>query len=621
MKYSKAVIYRKTELIMRIYLLSFLILAGLVFFPSDIFSQDVVNNKESVISILDSLAKKGIISRNEQKRPAIVLSKDQALRYLVETYRNDNWKNSRDPLRQSIGQLIWYASNQPYDSIRKFLENYSYDSLSIPWERFFVWDTLRIKIPEIIPLQFQPQPDSLAVADSSLRNELKDTSKLKLDRNLPGFGSESRKPGIYFKDTTLLVIVDTLDAVASSREGFPFKYYYYPYEEDSIETAIRSLVGFLEERDSSIVNLTGTSNLITPVWLNSKSDRMIRYWLRNEFSDSVTIWIGSVTKNTLGLYLEEGIIFRRPTKQSTFSEAQLNLNNVNSARLQDVSKVYIKPKYWKLRSEASFVLNQASLTNWVKGGESSISTSMDITWYADYNNKQLKLLSNNFARLKYGLVASGHEGIRKNLDLLETNSKLNHKAFGKFDFSAVMLFKTQIAKGYNYPNDSVPVSKFLNPAILTIGLGLDYKPNKTTSISFAPLSYKGTFVPDTARIDQTKYGIPKNRKSMHEPGVSLLISNEFRPYKTITVTNRVQFFTNYINNPQNIDVDWEMIATININWFTDVRFNTHLIFDDDTKTPILDKSGKPVLGNDGNPRKTARVQFKELLGFSFVFRF
>ncbi len=35
----------------------------------------------------------------------------------------------------------------------------------------------------------------------------------------------------------------------------------------------------------------------------------------------------------------------------------------------------------------------------------------------------------------------------KNLDLLETNSKFNHKAFGKFDFSAIMLFKTQIAKG------------------------------------------------------------------------------------------------------------------------------------------------------------------------------
>lgn len=38
-----------------------------------------------------------------------------------------------------------------------------------------------------------------------------------------------------------------------------------------------------------------------------------------------------------------------------------------------------------------------------------------------------------------------------------------------------------------------------------------------------------------------------------------------------------------------------------------------IIFDDDTKTPFLDKNKKP--------KKTARAQFKELLGFSFTFRF
>ena len=72
---------------------------------------------------------------------------------------------------------------------------------------------------------------------------------------------------------------------------------------------------------------------------------------------------------------------------------------------------------------------------------------MDITGYADFNNKTLKLSSNNFARIKLGFLATGDEDIRKNLDLLETNSKLNHKAFGKFDFSGIMLFKTQVAPG------------------------------------------------------------------------------------------------------------------------------------------------------------------------------
>jgi hypothetical protein len=126
---------------------------------------------------------------------------------------------------------------------------------------------------------------------------------------------------------------------------------------------------------------------------------------------------------------------------------------------------------------------------------------------------------------------------------------------------------------------------------------------------------------DTVNYDRKKYGIPAGKKVLQEPGISLQITNEFSPFKTITITNRVQFFTNYIDHPQNIDVDWEMIATIKLNWFTDVRFNTHMIYDDNTLIPLVDKHGTPIMGTDGVQQTGKRLQFKELLGFSFVFRF
>ena len=159
-----------------------------------------------------------------------------------------------------------------------------------------------------------------------------------------------------------------------------------------------------------------------------------------------------------------------------------------------------------------------------------------------------------------------------------------------------MLFKTQVAPVTTIRMILLTVSKFLNPAILTLGFGLDYKPNTTTSINFSPLSYKGTYMTDTVHIDQTAYGIPHNKKSLHEPGVSLMVTNDYKPVKSVTITNRLQLFTNYIHNPQNVDVDWEMIATANLNWFTDVRFNTHLIFDDDAKTLVFDR------GKESGPR-------------------
>ena len=184
--------------------------------------------------------------------------------------------------------------------------------------------------------------------------------------------------------------------------------------------------------------------------MNSRSGNVIRFWLKNEFSDSVTIWIENTARNTIGLYLEQGVNFRRPGKQSNYASARVNIKSLDNTKLLDIHNIALKKQYWKSRTEYSLVLNQASLSNWVKGGESSISTAVDVTEYADYINKHLKLSSNNFARLNFGYLESGQTGIRKNLDLLETNSKLNHKAFGKFDFSAIMLFKTQIARGYNY---------------------------------------------------------------------------------------------------------------------------------------------------------------------------
>lgn len=583
-----------------------------------VFSQGNTENAVNNITITDSLKKNGVIFNNDRQKPEIVLSVDQAVRFLQQRTQPQYWKNAHDPFRLTLSQLIFEASHPRFDSAACFLKLYPYDSLNIPWDKFYIWEPLRLKIPVISAPEFPVRADTIVKADTNAIDAVNDSIRLK---SLAIKNPSPVKPGTGLKDTTFMVVIDTLDEVTSSVSSFPFRYFSFPYQGDSIQVAVKSLLKYLEDRDSTILYFTGVGKDKTPVWLNSKSGEVIRYWLKNESSDSVTVWIGSTSRNVIGLYLEQGINFRRPGKQGNYSNAKINVQLIDNSKLLDIQKIVIKPQYWKYRSEASFVLNQASLTNWVKGGESSISTALDITGYADYNNKTLKLSSNNFARLKYGYIASGGEGIRKNLDLLETNSKLNHKAFGKFDFSGIMLFKTQVAPGYNYPNDSVPVSKFMNPAILTVGFGLDYKPNKSTSLNFSPLSYKGTFVTDTAHIDQTKYGIPRNRKSLNEPGVSFMITNEFKPFKSVTVTNRLQLFTNYIHNPQNIDVDWEMIAVASLNWFTDVRFNTHLIFDDDTKTAELDKNKKPVLRPDGTQKKTARAQFKEMLGLSLVFRF
>jgi hypothetical protein len=610
MIYSTGKMNQNIFVIMGRKLLSLFIIIIFVSISLSSFSQETGEKNESVKMIIDSLKNNGVIFNYNVKKPEITLSKEQAIRFLQQRIEPKYWNNSKDPFRLALNQLIFEASHPKFDSAAHFLSKYPYDSLSIPWDNFYIWEPLRLKIPVVAMPDFPMKTDTVLLNDTLAIINVADTI---LNIPAPTLNRAPFRPESGLKDTTIMVVLDTLNEVTSSVTGFPFRYFEFPYQSDSIEVAVKLLMNYLVERDSSVISFTGINNANTPVWLNTKTDQMTRFWLKNELSDSVTVWIGNPSRNTIGLYLEHGVNFRRPVKQGNYSDARINIQALDNSKLLDVQKIVVKPQYWKYRSEASFVFSQSALSNWVKGGENSISTLLDITGYADYNNKALKLSSNNFARLKLGFLQSGDNDIRKNLDLVETNSKLNHKAFGKFDFSGILLFKTQIAKGYSYTKtDTILVSRLMNPAVLTVGLGLDYKPDKNTSINFSPFSYKGTFVNDTARIDQTKYGVAKDRRSKHEPGASFMISNVFKPSKNVSITNRLQLFTNYINNPLNIDVDWEMISVINLNWFTDIRFNTHLIFDDDTKTVEI---------KDGVSKKTARIQFKEMLGLSLVFRF
>lgn len=588
-----------------------------------VFSQKTTEKSVTGNSLIDSLKKSGVLFKDSHKKPEISLSREQAIKFLQQRTHSQYWIDPQDPFRLALSQLVYESSHQRYDSLEHFLKSYPYDSLSITWDKFYIWEPLRLKIPVVSVPDFPIKADSAVKADT---NRVKNVNEYLRLKSFTLRNPSEEKQVTVLKDTTIMVVIDTLKEVTSSVSSFPFRYFSYPYQGDSIQVAVTSLIKYLEERDSSIINFTGIGKTVVPVWMNSKSNLMMRYWLKNEFSDSVTVWIGNTSKDTIGLYLEQGINFRRPVRQGNYSKARIEIKSLDNSKLLDVREIVVKPQYWKYRSEASFVLSQTALSNWVRGGENSVASLMEIIGFADYNNNPYKLSSKNFIRLKLGFLKSGDNPVRKNVDLLETNSKLNHKAFGKFDFSAILLFKTQLAKGFSYlkvneRDTAILVSKFMNPAILTFGIGLEYKPNKNTSFNFSPLSYKGTFVTDTATIDQTKYGIPKDRRSLNEPGVSLQVTNEYKPFKNITLTNRLQLFTNYIHNPQNIDVDWEMNVAASLNWFTEVKFNSHLIFDDDTKTVVLDKNKQPELRPDGTLKKTARVQFKEMLGFSLVFRF
>jgi hypothetical protein len=246
---------------------------------------------------------------------------------------------------------------------------------------------------------------------------------------------------------------------------------------------------------------------------------------------------------------------------------------------------------------------------------------MDLQVDATYNNKDANTQWINALRMKFGTIMTQEKGFRKNHDALEINSKINRNASGKIGMSASFYMKHQLAKGYHYPNDSVPISKFLNPGTMTLGLGFEYKPAKEITFNVAPLSYKTTFVLDTANINQTLHGIAENAWARREMGTQIVVNSKVTPFKNMEITNSLRLFSNYLNKPQNIDVDWEVIINQKINWFFNIRLNLHLIYDDDVSFPVLDENNQPVLHPDGTEKKVADLQFKEFVGLSLQFKF
>jgi hypothetical protein len=81
-----------------------------------------------------------------------------------------------------------------------------------------------------------------------------------------------------------------------------------------------------------------------------------------------------------------------------------------------------------------------------------------------------------------------------------------------------------------------------------------------------------------------------------------------RIIKNLGIQSRLELFSNYLNNPENIDIDWQNIISIQLNEYIAANINIHMKYDDDIKIGV-DMDG------DGQVDKyTAKTQFKEVLG-------
>lgn len=279
---------------------------------------------------------------------------------------------------------------------------------------------------------------------------------------------------------------------------------------------------------------------------------------------------------------------------------------------------------WKKGGLFTLTFSQVSLSNWAAGGENSYSGNIMLNSFANY--KKGKLSWDNVLDFGYGIMKQGKLELRKTDDKIDFSSKFGRQVSDNAYFAALLNFKTQAMPGYNYPNDSVVISNFMAPAYTLFAAGYDYKRGDWLSLFFAPVTGKLTMVTSPSLANAGAFGvtpavydtsgniITKGKTSRLEFGGYIKFAFARDIMKNIKLTSKLEMFSNYLNNPQNIDVYWENILGMKINKFFTATIATTLIYDDDIDIEVKDNAGN-VIG------KGPRTQFKEVFGIGFAYKF
>ena len=271
---------------------------------------------------------------------------------------------------------------------------------------------------------------------------------------------------------------------------------------------------------------------------------------------------------------------------------------------------------WNKGIATSIGFSQLSLTQWAAGGVGQLTLNTYVDAYA--NLTQGKVVWANELQAGYGFIHSfDKDYLLKSDDRLIFDSKFGYKAADKLYLSAVYNFRTQFADGWDTKHEQV-ISNFMAPAYTSLGLGIDYTPAKNVAINFAPLTGKVTMVrPEELRV---RYGNAIDQFARFELGAQLRLDAKLE-VENFKVGTALVLFSDYLNKPLNIKVNWDVNVEAKVTKFFAVTLRTNLIYDDNVLVPkYYTRKNVPAGAEVGDLYQGKGIQFKELfsIGFSYT---
>ncbi len=253
---------------------------------------------------------------------------------------------------------------------------------------------------------------------------------------------------------------------------------------------------------------------------------------------------------------------------------------------------------WTRAGNISFLFNQSAFNaEWLGGGTSNIAGNLTLSY--DFNYRKGDIAWDNKILADYGLtLQDDQEYVRKTNDRFEYNSVLGKQVKeSNWYYSLSLNFRTQFAPGYNFGEDTdgnetrEEITHIFSPAYLQIGPGMLWKKNDNLKVNIAPATARFIFVDseftDTLEADADAFneaggyfGVDANETFRFEFGAALNGYAKFEIMKNVSMENILNLYSNYLEDPQNVDVDYTANVVMTINKYLSTNLTFQAIYDD-----------------------------------------
>ncbi|HWB26225.1 MAG TPA: DUF3078 domain-containing protein [Chitinophagaceae bacterium] len=270
-----------------------------------------------------------------------------------------------------------------------------------------------------------------------------------------------------------------------------------------------------------------------------------------------------------------------------YSQDDIPVRQLPTEVFRTITKPVDTVKYtWKRGGVFNLNMAEGSQKNWAAGGDNfSIALTTYINYYLYYQHKN-QTWDNN-VDFNLGFLQTTSIGARKNDDRLDYLSKYGVRVdtSNKLYISGLFNFRTQFFDGYTYDGAGGRKfsSTFLSPGYVILSAGMDYKPTPELSIFFSLLTDRATILANPTLTKQGLYGVDSGHHFFNEFGGFASINYSHSFGKNVTYKGRMDLFSNYASNPQNIDVYMTHYVTFKINKYLSTTYALNLIYDDDVK--------------------------------------